>query len=90
MDLLGLSLPVPSTYLLVLTIAGLVNTCVALAVPSWRRPASVVAVALMGGNVFAADLADGLRLAAAALTPVLAVVCVLRLRQPVAADRAVA
>jgi hypothetical protein len=90
MDLLGLSIPVPSTYLLVLTIAGLINTCVALTVPSWRRPASVVAVALMAGNVFAADLADGLRLASAALTPVLAVVCVLRLRQPLAAERAVA
>ena len=90
MDLLGLFIPVPSTYLLVLTIVGFINTCVALAVPAWRRPASVLAVALMAGNVFAADLADGLRLASAALTPVLAVVCVLRLRQPLAADRALA
>ena len=90
MELLGLSIPVPSTYLLVLTVVGLVNTCVALAVPSWRRPASVLAVALRAGNVFAADLADGLRLASAVLTPILAVVCVLRLRQPMAADRAVA
>ena len=84
MDLLGIPVPVPSTYLLVLTIAGLVNTVVALVVPSWRRPASVVAVALMAGNIFAADLADALRVASAVLTPVLAAVCVLRLRQPVA------
>ena len=90
MELLGLSIPVPSTYLLVLTVIGFVNTCVALAVPSWRRPASVLAVALMAGNVLAADLADGLRLASGVLTPVLAIVCVLRLRQPVAADHAVA
>jgi hypothetical protein len=90
MDLLGLPIPVPSTYLLVLTALGFINMCVALAVPSWRRPASVVAVGLMAGNVFAADLADVLRVASAALTPVLAVVCVLRLRQPLAADRAVA
>jgi hypothetical protein len=90
MDLLGLPIPVPSTYLLVLTILGFVNTCVALAAPSWRRPASVVAVVLMAGNVLSDDLADGLRLACAALTPVLAAVCVLRFRQPLAADRAVA
>jgi hypothetical protein len=90
MDLFGLPVPVPSTYLLVLTAVGCINMCVALAVPSWRRPASVLAVALMAGNVFAADLPDILRVASAALTPVLAVVCVLRLRRPAVADRAVA
>jgi hypothetical protein len=90
MDLFGLPVPVPSTYLLVLTAVGCINMCVALAVPSWRRPASVLAVALMAGNVFAADLPDVLRVASAVLTPVLAVVCVLRLRRPLAADRAVA
>lgn len=90
MDLFGLPVPIPSTYLLVLTVVGFINMCVALAVPAWRRPASVLAVALMAGNVFAADLADVLRVASAALTPVLAVVCVLRMRQPLAADRALA
>jgi hypothetical protein len=84
MDLLGLPVPIPSTYLLVLTVAGLINMCVALVVPSWRRPASVVGVALMAGNVLSPDLATGLRAAAAALTPVLAFVCVLKLRRPVA------
>jgi len=83
MELLGLPIPVPSTYLLVLTVAGFINTCIALAVPSWRKPASVLAVALMAGNVFSPDLADGLRVACAMLTPVLAFVCALRLRQPV-------
>jgi hypothetical protein len=84
MELFGLSVPIPSTYLLVLTIAGFVNTCVALAVPAWRRPASAVAVALMAGNVLSPDLATGFRVAAAALTPVLAFACVLQLRRPVA------
>jgi hypothetical protein len=84
MDLLALHVPVPSTYLLVLTVLGFVNTCVALAVPAWRRPASVVAVALMAGNVISPDLATGLRVAAAALTPVLAVACMLKLRRPIA------
>jgi hypothetical protein len=84
MELFGLSVPIPSTYLLALTIAGLVNTCVALAVPAWRRPASMVAVALMAGNVLSPDLAPGLRAAAAALTPVLALMCMLKLRRPVA------
>jgi hypothetical protein len=84
MDLLALSVPIPPTYLLVLTLAGLVNTCVALAVPAWRRPASVLAVALMGGNVLSPDLATGLRVACAVLTPVLAGVCVVKLRRPIA------
>jgi hypothetical protein len=84
MELFGLFVPIPSTYLLALTVAGLVNTCVALAVPAWRRPASTVAVALMAGNVLSPDLAPGLRAASAALTPVLALVCVLKLRRPVA------
>jgi hypothetical protein len=84
MELFGLSVPIPSTYLLALTVAGLVNTCVALAVPAWRRPASMVAVALMAGNVLSPDLAPGLRAAAAAITPVLALVCMLKLRRPVA------
>jgi hypothetical protein len=84
MDLLGLNVPVPSTYLLVLTIVGFVNTCAALVVPAWRRPASVLAVVLMAGNVLSPDLATSFRLAAAALTPVLAFACVLKLRRPVA------
>jgi hypothetical protein len=84
MDLLGLNVPVPSTYLLVLTIVGFVNTCAALVVPAWRRPASVLAVVLMAGNVLSPDLATGFRVAAATLTPVLAFACVLKLRRPVA------
>jgi hypothetical protein len=84
MELLGLSVPIPSTYLLVLTIAGLINTCVALVVPAWRRPASAVAVALMAGNVLSPDLATGMRATAAVLTPILAFACVLKLRRPVA------
>ena len=84
MDLLGLHMPIPSTYLLVLTIAGFVNTVVALVVPAWRRPASALAVALMAGNVLSDDLATGFRVAAAALTPVLAVACALKLRRPIA------
>jgi hypothetical protein len=78
---LALAVPVPSTYLLTLTMIGCVSTIVALAVPAWRRPASVLAVLLMAGNVLAPDLAPGLRVAAAALTPILAVLCVLRLRR---------
>jgi hypothetical protein len=84
MDLLGLNVPVPSTYLLVLTIVGFVNTCAALVVPAWRRPASVLAVVLMAGNVLSPDLATGFRVAAAALTPVLAFACMLKLRRPLA------
>jgi hypothetical protein len=84
MDLLALPVPIPSTYLLVLTVVGFVNTCAALVVPAWRRPASVLAVALMAGNVLSPDLATGLRAAAAALTPVLAFACVVKLRRPVA------
>jgi hypothetical protein len=84
MDLLGLHVSVPSTYLLVLTVAGLINTCVALAVPAWRRPASVLAVALMAGNVLSPDLATGLRIVCATLTPVLAAACVVKLRRPIA------
>jgi hypothetical protein len=44
----------------------------------------VAAVALMAGNVLSPDLATGFRVAAAALTPVLAFACVLKLRRPVA------
>ena len=84
MELLGLHVSIPSTYLLVLTIVGFVNTCVALVIPAWRRPASVLAVVLMAGNVLSPDLATGFRAAAAALTPVLAVACVLKQRRPVA------
>jgi hypothetical protein len=84
MDLLGLHVSVPSTYLLVLTIVGFVNTCVALVVPAWRRQASVLAVVLMAGNVLSPDLATSFRVVAAALTPVLAFACVLKLRRPVA------
>jgi hypothetical protein len=84
MDLLGLHVTIPSTYLLVLTVVGFINTCAALVVPAWRRPASVLAVALMAGNVLSPDLATGFRVAAAALTPVLAAGCVLKLRRPVA------
>ena len=84
MELFGLPVSIPSTYLLVLTVVGFVNTCVALVVPAWRRPASVLAVALMAGNVLSPDLATGLRIACAALTPVLAVACVMKLRRPIA------
>jgi hypothetical protein len=69
-------------YLLTLTVIGFVSMTVALVLPVWRRPASVLAVALMAGNALAPDLAVGLRLLAAALTPALAVACVLRLRRP--------
>jgi len=79
---LALAVPLPSLYLLTLTIVGFVSAGVALAVPAWRRPASVVAVVLMAANTFAPDLALGFRVLAAALTPALAVVCVLRLRRP--------
>lgn len=68
-------------YLLTLTVIGFVSLSVALVLPAWRPPASVLAVALMAGNAIAPDLALALRVLATALTPVLAVVCVLRLRR---------
>jgi hypothetical protein len=51
------------------------------AIPAWRSPLMVVGLMLMAATVFAPDLAPGLRVLAAGLTAILAVVWVLQLRQ---------
>ena len=64
-------------------IAGAVLVCLGLsrALPDWRPPLMVMALLLLAAAVFAPDIALGIRVLAAALTAILAVVCVLELRR---------
>jgi uncharacterized membrane protein HdeD (DUF308 family) len=66
----------PTLAGLILVLSGLAN-----AVPALRRPASVVILVLFGAMVFTPDLALGLRVLAAMLTAMFAVLCVRRLRR---------
>jgi len=66
----------PTVAGLMLVFAGLAN-----AFPALRRPAMVVLLVLFAAIVFAPDLALGLRVLAAAIAAMFAVLCVRQLRR---------